>query len=141
MFERYSTEWKAILGTITEKIVLEKKFRDRVITDFAKNSYCTSDAENKIMRSLATGLAVYGDFKTEAQEKLARKILFRHNPRLVDLYATEVGINLEDETSDNSDSVDAHEENNQRMANELKNELNEKPLSAEEEDILAEVKN
>jgi hypothetical protein len=107
---KYSQEWKEVLALILEKCYVDQSFFNRVIKDFATNSWATSNFAKEAMKSFRAGIAVYGKLsvKTPIEKKadgsdklsqfeLAMSILRQHPSTLIENYAADVGIVLNDE--------------------------------------------
>lgn len=92
---RYSPIWQEASKAILFKLAMEVPFFNRVVKEFAKNDWATQLSARKVMNSLAAGIAVYGKL-TDNQFELGMKILREHTSRLVNEYAKDVGIVLED---------------------------------------------
>lgn len=107
---KYSQEWKEVLAMILEKCYVDQSFFNRVIKDFAGNNWATSNFAREAMKSFRVGIAVYGKLSTKtpiekkadgsdklSQFELAMSILRQHPSILVETYAKDVGIVLDDE--------------------------------------------
>jgi hypothetical protein len=109
-FKKYSPEWREVLGAVLRKVYLDKSFFNAVIKDFAENNLATSNFAKDAMKSFRAGIAVYGKLSTKTPEglnrhgepklsqfELAMSILRDHPSILVERYAKDVGVDLDNE--------------------------------------------
>jgi hypothetical protein len=113
-FSKNSPMWKHVRDLVLTKLYMDGDFFKQVIRDFAANEWGTSDNAKKAFTSFAAGLAVYGKLNTkkpegfrtlrdgskverQSQFELAMTILREHPSILVERYAEDVGIVLDDE--------------------------------------------
>lgn len=94
-YERFSESWQRVLNNILVALVTEEPFLIRVLTDFSKKNLATSKNDNKVIKSLVAGKAIYGKL-TDNQHSLALKILREHSYTLVHKYGEEFDLDFED---------------------------------------------
>jgi hypothetical protein len=124
--QRYSAEWKEVLGMVLEKCYADANFFARVIREIHTNKLANGKVAQDMIASFHAGIAVYGKLSTKtppltkldgngneipnlrkdeegnqvpkrSQFETAMQILRQHPTILVSRFAADVGIVVDDE--------------------------------------------